>query len=126
MEVEANMLNKQPADIGNKLTMVNTDLDIEIYDPPMCCPTGLCGPTIDQDLLDVSEMVHQLQTQGLRVERYQITTHPGKFTENPQVMGLIREKQMAALPITMVRGKIVADGYYPKLDEIQGYITRSN
>jgi hypothetical protein len=126
MEVEANMLNKQPADIGNKLTMVNTDLDIEIYDPPMCCPTGLCGPTIDQDLLDVSEMVHQLQTQGLRVERYQMTTHPGKFTENPQVMGLIREKQMAALPITMVRGKIVADGYYPKLDEIQGYITRSN
>jgi len=126
MEVEANMLNKQPADIGNKLTMVSTDLDIEIFDPPMCCPTGLCGPTIDQELLDVSEMIHQLQTNGLRVERYQMTTHPGKFTENPQVMGLIREKQMAALPITMVRGKIVAEGYYPKLDEIQGYITRSN
>jgi len=120
------MLNKQPADIGNKLTMVSTDLDIEIFDPPMCCPTGLCGPTIDQELLDVSEMIHQLQTNGLRVERYQMTTHPGKFTENPQVMGLIREKQMAALPITMVRGKIVAEGYYPKLDEIQGYITRSN
>jgi hypothetical protein len=126
MEVEANMLNNKPTQIGNNIKMVSGETDIEIFDPPMCCPTGLCGPTIDQELLDVSEMVHQLQTLGLRVERYQMTTQPGKFTENPQVMGLIREKQMAALPITMVRGKIVADGYYPKLDEIQGYITRSH
>ena len=120
------MLNKQPANIGSKITMVGHERDIEIFDPPMCCPTGLCGPTIDQELLDVSEMVHQLQTEGLRVERYQMTTHPGKFTDNPQVMGLIREKQMAALPITIVRGKVIAEGYYPKLEEIQGHIKRGN
>ncbi len=118
------MLHKHPANIGNKITMISHEQDIEIFDPPMCCPTGICGPTIDQELLDVSEMVQHLKNKGLRVERYQMTTHPGKFSENLQVMGLIREKQMAALPITVVRGEILAVGYYPKLEEIQASIKK--
>ncbi|MDW7755942.1 MAG: arsenite efflux transporter metallochaperone ArsD, partial [Brevefilum sp.] len=107
------------------LTYVNSQVDVEFFDPPMCCPTGLCGPIIDQELLDVSEMVQQLQSNGLHVERYQMTTHPGKFTGNPEVMRLIREKQMAALPITLVRGKIVANGSYPKIEDIQESLIRS-
>jgi hypothetical protein len=126
MEVEATMLNNQPMHITDQVTLINSQIDVEIFDPPMCCPTGLCGPTIDQELLDVSEMIHQLQVNGLRVERYQMTTHPGKFTGNPEVMQLIREKQMAALPITVLHGEIIAAGYYPELSEIQQYIKRSN
>lgn len=120
------MMNEQPKIIGNHITMVKNKTDVEIFDPPMCCPTGLCGPSIDQQLLDVSEMLHQLGVDGLRVERYQMTTHPGKFTANPEVMQLIREKQMAALPITIFRGEIVAVGYYPKLSDVQSYIKRNN
>jgi disulfide oxidoreductase YuzD len=125
MEVEATMLNKQPAHISETLTPISSTVDLEIYDPPMCCPTGLCGPSIDQELLDVSEMVHTLQAEGLRVERYQMTSHPGKFTGNPQIMQLIREKQMAALPIIVLRGEIIADGYYPKLSEIKSHLVWS-
>lgn len=120
------MLHKHPADIGNKITMISHEQDIEIFDPPMCCPTGICGPAIDQELLDVSEMMQELQKKGLRVARYQMTTHPGKFSENEQVMGLIREKQMAALPITVVRGRVIAVGHYPKLEEIQIHITKDD
>lgn len=119
------MFNKQNIDVKDTLTYVSSPVDVEIFDPPMCCPTGLCGPTIDQQLLDVSEMVMKLQSIGLHVERYQMTTHPGKFTGNPEVMQLIREKQMAALPITLVRGKITADGYYPKATDIQNSLKRS-
>lgn len=120
------MLNEQPINIGNQITMAKNAPDVEIFDPPMCCPTGLCGPAIDQELLDVSEMVHQLQVNGLRVERYQMTSHPGKFTSNPDVMQLIREKQMAALPITILHGEIIAAGYYPKFSDVQSHIKRSN
>ena len=119
------MLNKQPAHISETLTPISSAVDLEIYDPPMCCPTGLCGPSIDQELLDVSEMVHTLQAEGLRVERYQMTSHPGKFTGNPQIMQLIRAKQMAALPIIVLRGEIIADGYYPKLSEIKSHLVGS-
>ncbi len=94
-------------------------MDVEIFDPPMCCPTGMCGPTIDQTLLDVSEMIANLQSDGFRVDRYQMTTHPQAFLDNAAVMKLIREKQMAALPIVVVRGKVIAEGKYPGLAEVQ-------
>jgi len=99
---------------------------VEIFDPPMCCPTGLCGPTLDQTLLDVSDMILALQTDGLRVERYQMTSHPQKFINNTDVIRLVREKQMAALPITAVRGQVIKVGAYPTLTEIQSHLNGAN
>lgn len=93
--------------------------DVEIFDPPMCCPTGLCGPTLDQTLLDVNEMILDLKKEGYLVDRYQMASHPQTFLGNPEVMRLVREKQLAALPIVIVHGKIVAEGSYPKLADIQ-------
>ncbi len=100
--------------------------DVEIFDPPMCCPTGLCGPTLDQTLLDVNEMILDLQKQGYRVARYQMASDPQAFLANQDVMRLVREKQMAALPIVIVKGKIVAEGSYPKLAEIQANFNGGN
>ena len=93
--------------------------DVAIFDPPMCCPSGLCGPTLDQTLLDVNEMIFALQKEGYQVERYQMTSHPQAFLANSEVMRLVRDKQMTALPIVVARGKIIAEGRYPKLAEIQ-------
>ena len=95
---------------------------VELFDPPMCCPTGLCGPTLDQTLLDVNEIILALQAEGLKVERYQMTSHPQAFLSNPEVMRLVREQQMAALPITAVRGQVVKVGTYPTLSEIKTYL----
>ncbi|MGC8781128.1 MAG: arsenite efflux transporter metallochaperone ArsD [Anaerolineae bacterium] len=92
---------------------------VELFDPPMCCPTGLCGPTLDQTLLDISEMVLALQAAGVRVERYQMSSNPNAFLNNPEVMRLVREHQMAALPITVVRGKVIKVGAYPTADELK-------
>jgi hypothetical protein len=95
---------------------------VEFFDPPMCCPTGLCGPTLDQTLLDVNEMILTLQVEGLAVARYQMTGQPQAFLSNPDVMQLVREKQMAALPISVVRGQVVKVGAYPTLAEIKAYL----
>lgn len=92
---------------------------VEIFDPPLCCPTGLCGPTIDPILLDVHEMVLKLQAQGIQVQRYQLSAQPQAFMANAQVFQLIRERQLTVLPITVVNGRIVKTGAYPTLDEIQ-------
>jgi hypothetical protein len=95
---------------------------VELFDPPMCCPTGLCGPTLDQTLLDVNEMILTLQAEGVAVERYQMTSHPQAFLNNAEVMRLVREKQMAALPITVVRGRVIKVGEYPALSEVRTYL----
>ena len=99
--------------------------DVEFFDPPMCCPTGLCGPTLDQTLLDVNETIRALQHDNYRVERYQIASNPNAFLGNAEVMNLVREKQMEALPIIVVRGKVIKVGAYPSAEEIRAAISSS-
>lgn len=96
--------------------------EVEFFDPPMCCPTGLCGPVLDQTLLDVSETILALQKEGIRVERYQMSSNPQSFLNQPDVMRLIREKQLAALPIIVVQGQVVAEGHYPNLENMQKFL----
>ena len=100
--------------------------DVEFFDPPMCCPSGLCGPTLDQTLLDVNEMIQALQTDQFRVERYQMAGNPNAFLGNAEVMQLIREKNMDALPITVVHGKVVKVGTYPSASEIRSALEDDN
>ena len=104
--------------ILNTLPVSIAPADVEFFDPPMCCPTGLCGPTLDQTLLNVNEMIFTLQHANLRVERYQMTSNPNAFLGNAEVMKLVREKQMEVLPITVIHGKVIKVGAYPSLDEI--------
>jgi DNA mismatch repair ATPase MutS len=99
---------------------------VEIFDPPMCCPTGLCGPTLDQTLLDVSEMLLALKAANVSVERYQMTSHPNVFIQNSEVMRLVRERQMEALPITVVQGRVIKVGVYPSLAEIQSALNEGS
>jgi hypothetical protein len=91
---------------------------VELFDPPMCCPTGLCGPTVDQTLLDVSGMILALQSTGVRVERCQMSSNPNAFLNNPDAMRLVREQQMAALPDNGVHRQVLKAGAYPTLAEV--------
>ncbi len=93
-------------------------ISVEIFDPPMCCPTGLCGPTLDQTLLDVNEMILSLKAAGVSIARYQMTSNPNAFLGNAAVMRLVQERQMEALPITVVNGEVIKVGAYPTLCEV--------
>ena len=93
-------------------------IQIEFFDPPLCCPTGLCGPTLDQTLLDVNEMVLALKTAGIGVERYQMASHPYIFLKHPAVMRLVRERGLDAFPVTVVAGRVIKTGAYPTRQEI--------
>ena len=93
-------------------------MKIEIFDPPLCCPTGICGPNVDQTLIDLNEMIASLQKEGVQIERYQMTSNPHAFLNNPEVMKLVQEKQMAALPITVISNQVIKTGAYPNLEEI--------
>jgi len=97
-------------------------VDVEIFDPPMCCPTGMCGPTIDQTLLDLNEMLMTLESKGVSVARYQMASHPNMFLSNTEVMKIVREKQMAALPIVVVHGKVIKVGGYPTKAEVEKHL----
>ena len=86
----------------------------------MCCPTGLCGPVLDTTLVDVSEAVIALQAEGHRVVRHVMAAEPAAFMNNRDVYRLIQERQLDALPITVVNGQVVKTDAYPTLDELRG------
>ena len=100
-------------------TTAQTVATVEIFEPPMCCPTGLCGPVQDQTLLDLLETVRSLESSGVKIARYQPNTNPTAFTNHAEVMAAVRARSTAALPITVVNGRVVKSGAYASLEEIQ-------
>jgi hypothetical protein len=104
---------------------------IEIFDPPMCCPTGLCGPTIDPRLLDIQEALLKIQKEfngSASVERYLLSQQPAQFMQNPRVLALIKKEGAGILPITVVDGEVAKTNGYPSYQELEQWILakRSN
>ena len=97
---------------------------IVIFDPPMCCSSGVCGPNPDPVLIEFQYAFTKLKKSGHDIERYIITQSPEKFKENPQVIKLIQEEQLKVLPITTVNDVVVKKGSYPTSDELTSYIEK--
>ena len=95
---------------------------IIIFDPPMCCSSGVCGPDPDATLIDFQDIFTKLKQSGIDIERYVITQSPEKFKENPQIIKLIQEQQLKVLPITTVDGNVVKTGSYPTGKEFEEYL----
>jgi len=96
-------------------------MKIEIFEPTMCCSSGICGPSVDTNLVKISENIEILKNEfeGLVVERYQPQTHAMKFMSNMEVGKLVKEKGQQILPITVLDGKVIKIGEYPTLEELK-------
>jgi len=96
-------------------------MNVTFFEPPMCCPTGVCGPSVDGELVLLTEQITHLEAsyEGLSVERFMISTHPKKFKENEDVFKLVKEQGKSVLPITKINGKVIKSGGYPTLEEMK-------
>ncbi|MCL5027382.1 MAG: arsenite efflux transporter metallochaperone ArsD [Bacteroidetes bacterium] len=100
-------------------------IQIEIFDPPMCCPSGLCGPDIDPALLDINEAILKIKKEfdgRVKVERYLLSQQGSKFMQQPEVMKRLQSNGVEILPLTLVDGKVVKEKSYPTFDEIKNYV----
>ncbi len=93
-------------------------MKIEIYDPAMCCSSGLCGPSIDPVLVKMNDAVLALKKQGVEVERYNLAQQPRAFMANKTIAELLHENGKKVLPITMVSGEVMKTGEYPSYEEL--------
>ncbi|WP_312370173.1 arsenite efflux transporter metallochaperone ArsD [Lachnoclostridium sp.] len=88
-----------------------------IYEPAMCCETGLCGVGVDPELLRVSTVINNLKKLGYEVTRYNLTSAPMEFVKNKTVNESMKTDGTKVLPITIVEDTIVKTGKYPTNDE---------
>ncbi len=91
---------------------------ITIYEPAMCCPTGLCGVGVDSELLRISTVVNALKKKGIEVNRYNLTSSPMKFMTNKTVNKMINDNGVDNLPFTLVDEEVLITGRYPTNEEL--------
>lgn len=91
---------------------------VAVYDPPMCCSTGLCGPEVDPALVRFAADLKFLQEQGVEVRRFGLAQNPAAFVERDLVRDALTKTGEAALPMVLVGDTLAASGRYPTREEL--------
>jgi hypothetical protein len=91
---------------------------IEVYDPSMCCPTGVCGSDVDPKLIQFASDLAWLKQQGVSVERFNLAQQPAAFAANPVVGEALRTQGNSCLPIVLVDGAIATRSIYPNREQL--------
>ena len=95
---------------------------LSIYEPAMCCSTGLCGVSVDPELLRISTVFNNLSKNGFEILRYNLSGSPQAFVDNKLINQVLSQKGSNALPITMIDGEIVKLSGYPTNHEIMTFL----
>jgi hypothetical protein len=91
---------------------------VRVFDPPMCCATGVCGPSIDPELARFTADVDWLKKQGVQVERYNLSQQPGAFATHAVVKEALTVRGNDCLPLVLVDERIAMEGAYPSRETL--------
>lgn len=91
---------------------------IQIYDPALCCSSGVCGVDVDQQLVTLAADIKWLQEQGGKVERFNLAQQPVAFAENAAVKAFLERSGQEGLPLILVNGEVALAGRYPRRAEL--------
>ena len=96
---------------------------LQVFDPPMCCSTGVCGPSVDPAIAQFAADLSWLQGQGVEVVRYNLAQEPQAFATN----GLVREHLTSygndCLPLLVADGRVISAGVYLTREQLAGLVT---
>ena len=90
---------------------------MQIYEPAMCCSTGLCGVGVDPELLRISTVLNTMEKNGIKVERYNLSNSPQEFIKNKAVNNIIKTEGVEILPLAVLDGEIIITKRYPTNEE---------
>lgn len=95
---------------------------MKLYEPAMCCSTGLCGVSVDPELLRISTVLDTLKKNGITVERYNLNSAPMEFVSDKTINDFVNTHGVEGLPATTLDGEIVLSGRYPTNAEIAAWL----
>lgn len=91
---------------------------ITVFDPAMCCSSGVCGPKPDQKLSVFSADLGHLESLGHKVTRHNLAQEATAFAANLTVRAMLEAHKNEALPIIMRDGEMVSYGTYPTREQM--------
>lgn len=92
---------------------------IEVFDPPMCCSSGVCGTSVDSKLVQFAGDLEHLKENGVEVTRYNLSSEPAAFVQNTIVKQSLNEDGNQCLPLILCNGKLVSKGRYPARNDLR-------
>ncbi|TWU61765.1 Arsenical resistance operon trans-acting repressor ArsD [Crateriforma conspicua] len=95
---------------------------IQIFDRAMCCPTGVCGPQVDNVLPRFAADLDWLAKQGHQVERYNLAQDAGQFAGNATIQQKLASEGVECLPVVIIDDVIVGQGDYPDRDQLLSWL----
>jgi hypothetical protein len=95
---------------------------IEIFDPAMCCSTGVCGPSIDPELMRIATVINSLKDKGIIIKRHGLSNEPQDFIANKVISDLLQKEGAEILPVTLVDGAVAKTKEYPTNEEIEKWL----
>ena len=98
---------------------------IKIYEKPMCCSTGVCGPQVDTVLLRFASDIEWLRSQGYPVARYNLAHQPQAFLDNPEVQRAIKEQGTEVLPLVLIDDRLVSTMGYPSREALSALLNNA-
>ena len=90
---------------------------VHVFDPAMCCSTGICGPSVDPQLARFAADLAWLKRQGVSVERFNLSQHPGAFAATPAVKEALA-RGTEVLPLVLVGERVAVEGSYPSRETL--------
>jgi len=93
-------------------------MKVQIFDPSMCCSTGVCGPNVDPALVRFASDVNWLKEEGVEVERYNLSQQPAAFSATTKVRDALQHEGLECLPLILIHGEIAFKGRYPARREL--------
>ncbi len=91
---------------------------VQVFDPAMCCSSGVCGVEVDQALVRFAADVQWAKDRGARIERANLSQQPLAFAQNLIVKDFLERSGAQALPLTLVDGAVALAGRYPTRAEL--------
>lgn len=91
---------------------------LRVFDPPMCCSTGICGPTVNPVLARFAADLNWIKSQGVQVERLNLVQQPDAFTKDSVVEQMLTKVGTECLPLILVDGRVVSQGAYLSREEL--------
>ena len=94
---------------------------LKIYDPAMCCSSGVCGPSVDPVLARFAGTLDAISRLGtVAIERYNLSQQPQAFVDNHKVTALLAESGIEHLPYIFIDDEMAFQARYPERDELAG------
>ena len=91
---------------------------VEVFEPALCCATGVCGEDVDQQLVTFSADLDFIRSRGGDVVRYNLASEPLAFAESDAAAAFLHVAGSAGLPLVLVDGVTAMTGRYPHRDQL--------